>query len=166
MHRDNLNGIDLWNGETKKETRGRDCFVVFLKWISKNYKDVEVSVPVMNRLEMAYRKFYDDDQKKVEVGHYFRNLYHVFKFIDESPMFDESSKARYAKVVRAQLSTPELALLFFNGMYEKGKNFKEYIERYTLLLDLTPRDLRIKDVSMDDMLSIYAKSAFEDSNIT
>jgi hypothetical protein len=163
LHRENLNSVDLWNKTTKKETRGRDCFVVFIRWIGKHYYSSDQNLSKSERLKKAYDRFYEDDQKKVELGHYFRNLYHIFKFIDESTIIDNHEKARYAKLVRAQLSTPELALLFFNGLSPKGANFKKYIEKYSILLDLTSRDLRIKDISQEDMQNEYS-SAFQDKD--
>lgn len=165
LHRDNLNSIDLWNKETKKETRGRDCILVFLRWIAKNHHELtHDDLPSTERLQLAYKKFYEDDQKKVEIGHYFRNLYHIFKFIDESKIIGDADKERYAKLVRAQLSTPELALLFFNGLSSKGTNFKRYIEKYSILLDLTSRDLKIRGISDIEIRKMYEESAFEDKD--
>ena len=65
-----------------------------------------------------------------DFGHYFRTLYHLIEFIDKSPMED---KAYYTGLVRAQLSTDELSLLFYNGLSEDGPKFKYFIEKYALL---------------------------------
>jgi hypothetical protein len=65
-----------------------------------------------------------------DFGHYFRTLYHLIEFIDQS-FIDE--KAYYVGIVRAQLSTDELTLLFYNGLSEQGENFKPLIEKYALL---------------------------------
>ncbi|WP_349437415.1 putative phage abortive infection protein [Pararhizobium sp. A13] len=66
-----------------------------------------------------------------EVGHYFRMLYNIFKFVDNSPVKD---KKFYTNIVRAQLSNHEVELLFYNGMGRVGRpKFKPLIEKYALL---------------------------------
>lgn len=45
------------------------------------------------------------------VGHYFRGLYQILKFIDDCELPD-SEKEKYSRILRAQLSTDEIALLF------------------------------------------------------
>jgi hypothetical protein len=66
-----------------------------------------------------------------DFGHYFRNLYHVFAFIERSDLSPDD-KVQYAKIVRAQLSTAELVLLFANGQTERGKAFTKFITKYAL----------------------------------
>jgi phage host-nuclease inhibitor protein Gam len=51
-------------------------------------------------------------------SHYFRNLYHILKFIKESPLVDDLERNRYAKIVRSQLSEVELVALFYNSLTE------------------------------------------------
>jgi hypothetical protein len=68
-----------------------------------------------------------------EMGHYFRNLYRIFKFIDETHVKDKTS---YSGIVRAQLSTFELGLLFYNGLTSRGAKFKVYAETYALFENL------------------------------
>jgi hypothetical protein len=66
-----------------------------------------------------------------DFGHYFRNLYHITKYVDESSVSD---KRRYTSQVRAQFSQAEFALLMANGLRREGKSkFKPLIERYALL---------------------------------
>jgi hypothetical protein len=92
-----------------------------------------------------------DRYKKIQVehnyiiGHYFRNLYQVLKMIDK---YDDSIvsveyKFKYASILRAQLSTNELALLFLNcldNVCDKGQ-FKNYIIKYEMFEHLTCREL-------------------------
>jgi len=67
------------------------------------------------------------------VGHYFRNLYRIYKYIDESDAFqNEEDKRNYSGIIRAQLSTYELALLYFNSLHPNGHPFKGYIEKYAI----------------------------------
>lgn len=66
-----------------------------------------------------------------DFGHYFRNLYHVFAFIDRSEL-KAGEKSQYAKIVRAQLSTAELIVLFANAQTSAGRPFAKFIRRYAL----------------------------------
>ena len=80
----------------------------------------------------GYKKFFINHQS--ELGHYFRMLYHIIKFIDASEIND---KKRYTNFVRAQLSSYELVLLFYNGLSKFGREkFKPLIENYSLLKNM------------------------------
>ena len=65
-----------------------------------------------------------------DFGYYFRNLYQIPKFIDQSKVTDPQ---RYAHLLRAQLSTAELTLLFYNCLSSVGRmQFKPLAEKYAL----------------------------------
>jgi len=83
------------------------------------------------KLAMAYEVIIYDEQPS-RLGPYFRLLYQMFKFIDESN-FDRTTKARYANIVRGQISDAAVFLLAANGMTEKGHKFIRYIQTYGLL---------------------------------
>ncbi|RPK31443.1 putative phage abortive infection protein [Paenibacillus xylanexedens] len=70
------------------------------------------------------------------MGHYFRNLYHIVRFIHETEEINNNEKYSYIRILRAQLSSYEIVLLAYNGLSEKGANFKEYINLYLLLDNL------------------------------
>ncbi len=71
------------------------------------------------------------------LGHYFRNLYHVFKFIDEEKYLGSyKKKYEYCKIIRAQLSAQEINLLAWNGLSQHGAKFKPLIEKYKLLKNM------------------------------
>lgn len=76
-----------------------------------------------------------DDEGEIHLGHYFRNLFHIFKFIDES-QFNEKEKSEYAEIVRAQLSYLELHFLFLNCLIEEGEDFRQYVTKFELLKEL------------------------------
>ena len=95
--------------------------------------------------------FYEDHQS--EIGHYFRGLYHIVKLIDQS---DVDNKRLYSNLVRAQLSSFELTLLFYNGLSELGEEkFKPLVERYALLKNL-PKSLLINP----EHAGFYLRSAY------
>lgn len=75
-----------------------------------------------------YLDFYNSNNHIL--GHYFRFLFNMINFIESS---DIKNKVFYSKLVRAQLSDHEVAILFYNGLSQKGKKFKPLIEKYGLL---------------------------------
>lgn len=77
--------------------------------LPKNIIDAEL------KLEIAYKTFYFEDYKQV-LSHYFRNIYHVFKFIFTSKLIPQEEKQYYASIVRAQLSSDELFLILYNAL--------------------------------------------------
>jgi len=70
---------------------------------------------IINKIEfkMPYRPF---DGHISKLGHYYRHLYHIIKFIDkqDEKFINEEQKCDYAKTVRAQLSDYEQLVLFYN----------------------------------------------------
>lgn len=70
---------------------------------------------------------------------YFRHLYRIFKYIDESQLIDETEKYSYSCIVRAQLSEYELLLLFYNALTIDDNGifkFKYLIEKYAIFNNL------------------------------
>lgn len=87
----------------------------------------------LDLLREAYDKYYHGNFRKQYLGHYFRNLYLIFKTINESEAFSQKEKLQYAKIVRAQMSHLELKLLYLNCQIEDGSHFKKYIAHYGIL---------------------------------
>lgn len=142
LHHEIVNGIDLRvKGEVTSS--GRDCLRVFYERLIRafepalrgdhlNYKDGLLS---------GYAEFYGKHAH--ELGHYFRDIYRILKFIEES---DAPRKTEYSGILRAQLSNPELALLFYNGITVRGDKLKPLVEKYALFENLEPDQLARKDV--------------------
>ena len=66
---------------------------------------------------------------------YFRHLYRMLKYIDVSPLIDDTERYDYACIVRAQLSDYELLMLFYNALNvdDNGElKFKQLIEKYAI----------------------------------
>jgi len=61
-----------------------------------------------------FKKYYGGHQFRL--GHYFRHLYQTVKFVDRHKGLSEKQKYSYVKILRAQLSTYEQALLFLNSV--------------------------------------------------
>jgi hypothetical protein len=130
-HNGILESIDLVNDDGKI-TRGRDCFVVFYSRLRKSYDKRLAKKYKSNQdltaLHYAYKEFWLKHQ--LELGHYFRFLYNIIRFIKESGYQD----GPYIRLIRAQLSDQELLLIFYNCVASKhGERFKELVEEFALL---------------------------------
>jgi Putative phage abortive infection protein len=132
LHNDIVSSIDLYNPRNKHDTRGRDCFKVFYerlvqRWNEKRTEDQFSSE--LDRIQRTYKHFYVGVE--AELGHYFRSLYNIVKFVDIS---STSDKKIYTNLVRAQLSSYELAMLFYNCLSELGyEKFRPLVQKYSLL---------------------------------
>lgn len=82
-----------------------------------------VSKPVLTLedAETSFKQTYDLYYRPLEpyLSHYFRNLYYIMKFVDQSALVNDTEKKFYAGLVRAQLSQNELHVLVFNSMSER-----------------------------------------------
>ena len=137
-------------------TTGRDCFVKFCKGFRNSYRENKESNPELTERELcdkSYQEYYENHQS--DLGHYFRNLYHIFKFIKNTEL---ENKKRYTSLVRAQLSNDELFLLFYNSSSKLGKDkFLPLIEEFHLLKNLNRKFF----IEENNHSEFYKKSAFE-----
>lgn len=72
---------------------------------------------------------------------YFRNMYNAIKLVDSEPYFKKNEKYDLIKIYRAQLSNPELYVLFFNVISPFGKKWrdKNFVNKYSLIKNI-PHD--------------------------
>lgn len=112
--------------------KGRACFEdMYDRLRSTYFRSDIVETEDSRRIQEVYERFYLDHDYLL--GPYFRVLYNVLRYIDESQLADRKV---FANVVRAQLSSFEVALLFYNSLSPHGKGMKNYIESYKLLKHL------------------------------
>lgn len=147
--------------EQKKEkvninTTGRDCFVKFSKGFRNKYYKLKKNNEGLGEKQIcknSYLEYYSKHQS--DLGHYFRNLYQIIKFIKNSEV---KNKRRYTSLVRAQLSNDELFLLFYNGISELGNDkFKPLIEEYHLLKNLNRKFF----IEPNEHTKFYKESAYK-----
>lgn len=80
------------------------------------------------------------------LGPYFRLMYNCVRQIETSSA-SEVEKESYSKILRAQMSSPEVKLLLFNCSTHWGEDFAPWVEKYKLLKHL-PRDYKSKNPSL------------------
>jgi len=138
-------------------TTGRDCLQFWYVQIRDYHndsrrQDQHQNLSAREYANEVYKVFKDNFQNYV--GHYFRTLYNIFKFVHNS---DVEDKTLYTNLIRAQLSSYELALIFYNCLSSLGKdNFKPLVEEFGVLKHIEQR--LILNASLRNE---YAASAFE-----
>jgi hypothetical protein len=101
---------------------GRNAIhILFLNIYSKLKKVKE------DKYEETFGGFYKN--YAYQLGHYFRFVYHIIKFIDESKI-EQSEKQKYMDLLQAQLSTDEMSLIFYNAAIGEKSKKKKTGERY------------------------------------
>ncbi|MCW9013518.1 MAG: putative phage abortive infection protein [Gammaproteobacteria bacterium] len=132
---------------------GRDCFSMFYKRLKETYdKNIQQMSESESYVSSIYVAFFKEHQQ--DLGHYFRYLYNIFRFINESGI---ERKQLYTNIVRAQLSDYEILLLFYNCISPNGVNkFKPLVEEFHLL-DNLPVDKLLDE----DHVKLFEGSAYE-----
>lgn len=74
-----------------------------------------------------------------DLGHYYRNLYHIIRYVERSSLGLNSQK-QFVKMLRAQLSNYEILLLAYNGMHFYGEKFRPLIEKFELIKNLNTEE--------------------------
>lgn len=135
--------------------KGRECFTRLYYDFQREYQNIQHTTQSADHKALciaAYDAF--ADHKQVVIGHYFRTFYNIVKFIDKSPIED---KQTYINILRAQLSSSELNLLFYNCVSNYGSHkFKPYVEQFGLLENMT-----LSNLIRQDHKDLYKESAFK-----
>lgn len=90
-------------------------FDIYQSYIKKN-SDKKNNIDI----KTLYNNFYKEYNEIV--GHYFRNIYHILKFIEKQTDENLIDKKFYSNLLRAQLSNRELALLLINALSIHGSS--------------------------------------------
>lgn len=109
---------------------GRAVFAEVLRSTSRGATQNEPQLEAYRMLQVEHNDV---------LGHYFRHLYQILNHIDHFKIaglqVDFNTRKRYSNILRAQLSSHELAVLLLNcshQMVDDG-SFKEKVIRYELL---------------------------------
>lgn len=140
LHHEIVLSISVKDPSGSNVYTGRDCFSYFYSELKDRYtyKQRDHHGGEMDLIEeKAYPMFWEKNQSKL--GHYFRHLYTIFKFINASEI---NNKRFYSNIVRAQLSDQELLVLFYNCLSKYGKEkFKPLAECFALFNNLPTNHL-------------------------
>jgi hypothetical protein len=140
--------------KSKVKVESREIFEVMFKRSSIIDK-LRVHIGIKEIIESHGVEGYAKIEEIALFDHYFRHLYRIIKFVDESSL-EKKEKFQYLGVLRATLSRYELIFLFYNGLIHK--KCKELIERYSLLQNMVEIELPLHDD--ENYVSEYKPSAF------
>lgn len=107
-----------------------------VRLLDLNYEPAALDGKDTNKLKIIVNQIYQDffQGHASQLGHYFRHLYHIVKFVAESGIED---KKPYMDLIQAQMSTDELYLSAINGISNYGrKNMLPLMNQYSLLENL------------------------------
>ncbi len=136
-------GIGLKSKTVKHEDR--QCIeALHNKLINNHLNKVargDILKPNQEAINEAYQEFYSEFGNLI--GHYFRIIYNIIKFVDNSHIKPEQ-KNTYTNLLRAQLSKHELGLLLYNCLSKYGSE---------KMLPLVAKYKILKHIEADVMLS-------------
>ncbi|WP_345828677.1 putative phage abortive infection protein [Erwinia sp. HDF1-3R] len=163
FHKEHLQNVKVkYNDVTYYGTDALSWCVTEVKFNFRLISDDEQ--PPQVRLVSSIDEFYKNDIFFSSAGHYFRNLYHIFKHIDGSSFLTSKEKVKYAKLVRAQLSSVESGALMLNGLSTIGGRSRAYIEKYSLLQEYTLVGDFKEELEASGALNFYAPEAYGDKS--
>lgn len=144
LHSDIIASMEL---NTNNQAKGRQCFSYYIKELEGKMQSCD-NAP--GRFNGFYNCFYNKHQ--ATLGNYFRLLYNIVKLVKRTDGID---KYFYTNLVRAQLSSDELKLIFYNCLSTWGiEKFKPLIEEFALLKAIPVDDI------LNKFLEQYSPNAF------
>jgi hypothetical protein len=154
LHHDIVNGMTYHRPSGGPPIHGRAIFADIYSKIINTFPGQlarkAVDEAVIDAWEEVFSVF------GIFLGHYFRNFYHLIKYVDEAERVLD--KEKYTSLARAQLSKDEHTALFYNGIGRVGrKRFKKLMEKYHLL-----ENLDVAAIRETQLLSLYTRSAYGD----
>jgi hypothetical protein len=102
-------------------------------------------------------RFEDLDQAEQTLGFYFRHLYHIFKYVDESNIPDKM-KNKYIGILQAQMNDNELHMCFLNSFSKYGiEKFYPILSKYNFF-----ENIRSKNSHFDKLkVELYPNTKFK-----
>lgn len=143
-----------WKAKDKRIERveGREALRIILTRLRTDLKTLTLddlfNEPTDREIEERnYQEFYD--KYFYILGHYFRYVYNIIKYVDTSNSANEEEKIRLTNLLQAQLSSDEMGLIFYNAIFnDKAKKkltgerkFLELLEKYKLLENIDDKSL-------------------------
>lgn len=143
LHNELLDSIDSGSPTQNNFVKGRDCLQhlwesIYCPLYGRKHSDTYSMKPLSFEQHTELLRLTDTHfraSKGREIFHYFRSLYNIIKLIDHSSITD---KTTYINIIRAQLSTYELLLIFYNCHARPESKFTPLIEKYALFKHIDP----------------------------
>lgn len=138
IQNDIVNGVTFVKrglGATER-LEGRDAFKGLSSSLHVRFVNLAKYTKDVQWVNNVYDTFYE--QEGYRLAHYFRFLYNIFRFLEESRV---DNKELYVRLLRAQISNQELFLIYYNSLNRRGERFKKFITKYNLMDNLPVDEL-------------------------
>ncbi|VAX21003.1 hypothetical protein MNBD_NITROSPINAE02-471 [hydrothermal vent metagenome] len=161
LHNDIVNSMSISDpDDANTGIVGRHCFLEYYQYFLSHFDKAKQECDGKDPLAIVDKGF--DSfliENQASVGHYFRNLFTLVDFVDKSTI---ENKKHYTNMIRAQLSSYELALLFYNCLWRIGRmKFKALVEKHALMTNLDASLL----TDAEGQIPLYEDSAYGDLEI-
>ena len=131
-----------------RELSGRACFGYFREGLWTEYKEAHGAASELRRVKIAYAKVYNAHEEVL--GHYYRNFYRILKYVDASRDIAEERKRDYTGILRAQLSSDELRVMYYSSLSAEGEKLRPLLEEYSMFDNLRPgRLISVRHADVD-----------------
>lgn len=146
----------FYKGAPKVQLVGRKTFEGIYKHAIIEYNGARHADGIIKILKQNGYIAYPVISVTTRFDHYFRHLYHIYKFVDTSDLIEDSERYDYACIIRSQLSDYELVMMFYNCLTANGRDkFKPLIEKYAVF-----NNLRLELLAKADDKEEYAQEAY------
>ncbi len=138
LHHDIVRSLRFTHG---KGLEGRSSFGGYIERFKTVYNGAMQEVrDDEDDASYTYERFSREGTSRV--AHYFQNLRQILIFVNEA---DSDRQALYVEILRAQLSTEEVTLLFYHCVGSGDAELKRLVEKYGMLQALEPGSVIIGD---------------------
>lgn len=156
-----VNSIEITGAQIHEvePAKGHTCFTMLISEFRQVHTDISANERRSNKssleiCQLAYDDFGRSRQALVEP--YFRILYNIITFIDTN---DIKHKQMYVNILKTQLSSSELSLLFYYCLSAYGiEKFKPLVQKYGLLENM--------EFYLTDERGLFDDSAFSSPSNT
>ena len=102
---------------------GRDYHVSYLSDSdSRSIEEcVSFNMPHNMSIPMGHSNLYTTVYFSSQLGHYYRHIYHIVRFVEHQNILDDNEKYQYVKMLRSQLSDDEQVLFYYNALSAMGE---------------------------------------------
>lgn len=157
--------VSDWEAEDMFKSRKKQYIISYYKIEESKWNQAQNSSE-LQKAKLAYSIFFN--KHNFIIGHYFRHLFHILNFLEKNKIEkikEEDSKneyevvlefQQYADFLQAQLSIPELFLLFYNAL--SFPKLQKLLISYNILENLPEEDLLSKEHNCIDGINLKSKN--------
>lgn len=142
---ENIEILNKWNRVLNKSYKSKKVRLtndIIYKRQENKFRDPQGSDnDIIENYHNKFIKYYGGHQFRL--GHYFRHLFQIVKYINEQEEIAFKVKYEYIKTLRAQLSTYEQAILLLNSLSTMGYPWEIQPEINTSLKSYNVKDFRL-----------------------